>query len=339
MKLNKGLSALAMTSALLAATPFVAFAATKINSVNVKFTINGYNDNGMPEIEASTNSNNYSVGPIELVDSSNGDSATDYSTAKYSIDLSANDDYVFYISKSSQVKLNGGGATYVSSSRQDSGATLHVVLKFDKLNEYCGDTSYVSWDGNGKLSWQAAQNAKQYKVTVYSGDRVVGSAYTGGTTYDCKPFMLTPGDYYARITPETASQKGNTVKTDAFTISASQASTNNTIYALQKETVTTGEGSGPSSVSEKVLNSGWKQSDNRWWYQNASGDYIQCNWLQDKNAWYFFDSYGYMVTNAAITWDGSDYYFGEDGKMVVSSTIPDGRKAGSDGALSYTAKN
>lgn len=332
MRLNKGIAILAMATAFLSATSFAAFASSKINSVSVKFTVNGYNDEGMPEIEATSSSNNYTVGSID-VENSSDTSTIDYSTAKYTVDLSANDDYIFYVTKPSQVKLNGAGATYVSSSRQDSGATLHLVLKFDKLNEFCGEISEIAWSDNGTLTWKAAQNAKQYKVTVYNGDRVVGSAYTGATTYDCKPFMLTTGDYTARVTPETESKKGNAVKSGDLYVSAEQAASNNAVYALQKETVVTSEDASPSTSSEKVLNAGWKQSGDKWWYQNASGDYIQYNWLQDGNAWYFFGSDGYMATNASITWGNAEYYFGADGKMVTNTTIPNGRKAGADGTL------
>lgn len=315
-----------------------AFASNKINSVSVKFTVNGYDENGMPDIEATTGgSRHYSVGSVELEETSDDDSDIDYSSAKYGVDLSADDDYAFYITKASQVKLTGGGATYVKASRQDSGTTLHIVVKFEKLDEFCGEITDVTWNNNGKLSWQAAQNAKQYKVLVYRGDHIVGTAYTGATTYDCKPFMLKTGTYYARVTPETASKKGSSINTDGAFVSAEQAALNSATYALQRESVKIGEGTGPSSVTHDILNAGWKQSGDKWWYQNTSGDYIQYNWLQEGDAWYFFDSDGYMVTNSAVAWDGVKYYFGADGKMVTNQTIPDGRKAGADGALSGKA--
>lgn len=331
--LKKALCVIPVFTITLATMTMSAFAASKINSVSVKFTINGYDDSGMPEIEASTGGSHYSVGSVELEDTDD-DTDIDYSSAKYSIDLSADDDYVFYITKSSQVKLTGGGATYVKASRQDSGTTLHVVIKFEKLDDFCGEVTDVVWDNNGNLSWQPAQNAKQYKVAVYSGDRLVGTAYTGATRYDCKPFMLIAGEYSARITPETDSTKGNSGKANIVTINAEQAAANSTMYALQKEYITTGNNVGPSSTTCNVLNAGWKQSGDKWWYQNTNGDYIQYNWLQDGNGWYFFDSNGYMVTNTAVSWGGAKYYFGTDGKMVKSSSIPDGRKAGADGTLS-----
>ena len=336
---KKSLFSIPIFAVTFAAMSMSALASSKINSVSIKFTVNGYDDSGMPEIEASTGGSHYSVGSVELEDTyDDSDADIDYSSAKYSVDLSADDDYVFYITKASQVRLNGGGATYVKASRQDSGTTLHVVVKFENLEEFCGDIAEVTWDNDGNLSWQSAQNAKQYKITVYHKDHVTaGTAYTGGTRYDCKPFMLREGEYSARVTPETKSKKGSTVKAETVTISAEQAAANSAKYALRKEYITTGESEGPSSTTYNVLNAGWKQAGDKWWYQNTGGDYIQYNWLQEGNAWYFFDSDGYMVTNSAVAWNGAKYYFDANGKMVTNATIPDGRKAGADGALSGKA--
>lgn len=338
----KRLFVISSSAAILTIMSIPVFAATnKISSVSIKFTVEGYNEDGSPNIEASTSGSHYSVGSVDLEESSDDSSDTvdmDYANAKYGVDLSADDDYAFYITKASQVKLSGGGAKYVKASRLDNGTTLHVVVKFDKLNDFCGDVTEATWDNDGKLIWNAAQNAKQYKLSVYGNNKVVGSSiYTGATTYDCKPLMLEAGEYYVRITPETEDKKGDTERTDSFTVTEEMAAKNKAAYGLQKESFTTGDGTGPTSISWRVLNAGWKQDANGWWYQNDSGDYVQYNWIQSGNDWYFFNSDGYMVTNTAVQWGKSKYYFDESGKMVTNALIPDGRKAGADGALSGKA--
>ena len=335
--------------------PITAYAASKIHSVSIRFTINGYDDAGMPEIEAvktnDTDSEHYSVGMLALEESTN-DSEINYRDAKYGINLSADDGYTFSITSGSQVHLGGAGATYVSSAAQDNSTTLHIVLTFHKPDEFCSEISIPTWDSTtatdanasaGRLSWKAAQYAHQmYRVAVYNGNTLVGEAYTGATRYDCRPFMLTAGSYYARITPKTDSAKGTPMTSAHITISAEQAAANAASFALQKEAVSSGsDGStvGPGSVTWKVLNAGWKQTGNKKWYQNIGGDYIQYNWLKEGDSWYFFDADGAMVTNTSVAWKGTKYYFGTDGKMVTNATIPDGRKAGADGRLSGTITN
>lgn len=353
-------AAVSLTS-ILPRTPFIPFtsitahASSKIHSVSIKFTINGYDDAGMPEIEAvkvnDSDSTHYSVGMVKLEESSD-DSEINYRDAKYSVDVTAEDDYTFSIANESQVHLGGAGASYVSSSVKDDSTTLHVVLCFRKPDEFCSEITDLHWEANagsaapdagaavGRLSWKTAQYAHQlYKVSVYSGSHMVGEAYTGGTTYDCRPFMLTEGSYYARVSPKTDSMKGTPVTSAHITVSAEQAAANSAAFALQKEAVdhsTDGKDFGPGSVTWNVLNAGWKQSGNKKWYQNISGDYIQYNWLKEGDSWYFFDADGAMVTNTAVAWKGSKYYFGNDGKMVTNAAIPDGRKADADGKLSGT---
>lgn len=340
--MHKRILAASISAAMLIVLAIPTFAATsKISSVSIKFTVEGYGEDGYPIIEASTSGSHYSVGSVDLEETSDDNTDTvdiDYANAKYGVDLSADDDYAFYITKASQVKLSGGGAKYVKASRQDNGTTLHVVVKFDKLDDFCGDVTEAAWDSNGKLTWNAAQNAKQYKLSVYgNGKAIASSIYTGATTYDCRPLMLEAGEYYVRITPETEEKKGNTEKIDSFMVTEEMAAQNKASYGLQKESVTINDGTGPTSISWRVLNAGWKQDARGWWYQNDAGDYIQYNWLQSGNDWYFFDSDGYMVTNTAVQWGKAKYYFDENGKMVANATIPDGRKAGADGTLSGKA--
>ena len=316
---------------------FSAFAANKINSVSVKFSVDGYSEEGYPQIEAYTSAKHYFVSDVTLETDSDTDdvSSIDYANARYCLDLSADDGYAFYITKASQVKLSGYGAAYVKATRLNSGTTLHIVFKFEELSEFCGDISQADWDANGRLSWTPAQNALRYKISVYRDEHAVGSGiYTGAVSYDCRPLMLDAGQYTAKITPETSEEKGSALRTETFNVTEAMADANKALYGLQIETVVTGESGGPDSVSQIVLNAGWKHDGTGWWYQDEDGSYIQYNWLQSGNDWYFFDSDGYMVTDTVISWGKSSYYFGNEGKLVKDAVIPDGRKAGSDGSLS-----
>ena len=113
-------------------------------------------------------------------------------------------------------------------------------------------------------------------------------------------------------------------------------------YAVETEKRTIegmDETNGPGTTEVIYKNTGWKQDDHGWWYQNNDGSYIQYNWVELNGAWYFFGSDGYMVSNTTVHWGPDDYYFGEDGKMVKNMTVPDGRKAGADGVLAGKVKD
>lgn len=332
---------------LMAFTAFPAMAATKkIQSINIKFTIEGYDDYGTPEITASTSSELYSVGSVDLESSYEEDddddtvSKSDITDNTYVVEASAEDGYLFYVTKASQVHLSGGGATYVKASRTDGGSTLRITVKFSKLETVCGQTANVSWGENGRLSWDAAINAKQYKLIIYNQDKKGAgkTVYTGYTTYDFRPLMTSAGSYYVKVKPMAEGDYvAEGTDSDTLTVNAEQAAQYKAAYGVQTEMVTSGDGTGPTSMSIKYLNTGWKEDNSGWWYQNNDGSYIQYNWLQQGNDWYFFNSEGYMAANAVIQWGKNYYYVGNDGKMVMNADIPDGRKAGADGILIGTA--
>ncbi len=73
-------------------TSITAYASSKIHSVSIKFTINGYDDTGMPEIEAVKAN----------------DSEINYRDAKYSVDLTVEDGYTFSVTDAGKVKNLGG---------------------------------------------------------------------------------------------------------------------------------------------------------------------------------------------------------------------------------------
>lgn len=330
-----------MSIMLLAVAAFPAFAANKINSVSVRFKVEGYSDEGIPDISAESKGGHYSVGSVDLEDSDDKDPfSIDVSTAKYCVDVSADDGYAFYITKASQVKLSGAGVTYVKASRLDGGTTLHLIVKFTKLESSCGKVQNLVWTDNGRLSWEPAANAKQYKLTLFrSGGSAAKEVYTGAPTYDFRPFMTAKGDYYAKVVPMTDEETGSAESSGSCYISAEVAKQYDEQYGLEKEKVALNNNGGPDGVTWKVLNTGWKQNETGWWYQHDDGSYVQYNWLNEGDNWYFFDSDGYMVTNRVVKWGNDSYYFGDDGRMVTNVEIPDGRKAGEDGILTGTIKD
>lgn len=326
-------------------TPVTALAVEKINSVKVNFTIEGYDEYGHPTIVAETNSDNYSCGDVYLESEAPGSSSEDpfYSSStkaaseeNYIVELNAESDHAFYLSKASQVKLNGAGAEYVKASRLENGTLLRITVKFSKLEDVCDTVNYAVWNGDGTASWEPAYNAVRYKLT-FGKDKSRKVYYTGNTSYDFKPLMTRPGSYSLSVRPISKSgyiaggcDAGSTY------ITTEQAAANREAYGVESETRKK-EGveniSGPGTVDVIYKNTGWKQDDTGWWYQNNDGSYVQCDWVQLNNAWYFFGADGYMVSNKVIDWGPDSYYFGTDGKMVVNEKIPDGRTAGADGIL------
>lgn len=335
-------AALACVTLATAVAPFHAYAVTKIQKVNVKFHIEGYDDDGYPEITAENGSGHYSVGSVELeLESTDDDDkfATKKTAAEenYVVELSADDGYAFYLTKASQVKLQGAGAEYVKASRLDNGTLLRLVIKLTDLEDVCTPINEAYWNSDGTAKWESSTNAVKYQLTLTKNSGSSKIYYTGGTTYDFKPVMQSAGEYSLRVRPISRSgSKAEGAEAGSFHVSKEQADEYRSKYAVETERRTIDgmvDTNGPGTTETIYKNTGWKQDDHGWWYQNNDGSYLQYDWAELNGAWYFFGSDGYMVSNATIHWGPDDYYFGEDGKMVTNKTVPDGRKAGEDGIL------
>lgn len=76
---------------------------------------------------------------------------------------------------------------------------------------------------------------------------------------------------------------------------------------------------------------GWKQSDGKWWYQNADGTYPSNKWQQIDGEWYAFDENGYIRTG----WyqEGNKWYYLKDSGAMAHDTDVDGYHLGSDGVM------
>jgi hypothetical protein len=72
------------------------------------------------------------------------------------------------------------------------------------------------------------------------------------------------------------------------------------------------------SMSIPVYAEEWKQDSVGWWYQMDDGSYPSNQWKEIA---------------------GKQYYFGSDGYLLVSTTTPDGKSVGADGALIEDSKS
>lgn len=338
---SKGI--LAIVIFLLFFSVFPAYAASKINTVSLEFNIEEYDENGFPEITADTLSSHYSCGEVSLKledeDSSSSKKKADSTSASeqiYEVELSASEGYAFYITKASQIKLKGAGAEYIKASRLHKGTTLIIEVKFAKLEDICTPISEAQWVGDGRAEWESSINATHYKLilTRNSSSKVY---YTGGTTYDFRPLMLREGFYSLQVQPLSISNYlAEGADAGSYYVSKEQAEAYREAFKVETEQHqlegTEGQ-TGPGTVEVVYKNTGWKQDDRGWWYQNNDGSYLQYDWILSNGKWYFFDSDGYMVTDKVVKWGNNRYYLDKNGRMVVNRRVPDGRTAGADGVL------
>ena len=76
-----------------------------------------------------------------------------------------------------------------------------------------------------------------------------------------------------------------------------------------------------------AVKSGWQQEDGGWrfYFQDASGQYVINAWYEDGGIWYWFDGAGMMVTDTWYRYNGDWYYLGHDGAMVKGQQAIDGK--------------
>lgn len=317
-------------------------AAEKIKSVSVKFHIQEYDEEGTPYITATTTSQAYTCGEVDVYYSDEDYREKAVSEETYVVDLYAADENAFYLTKASQVKLSGAGAQYVKASRLENGTLLRLLVKFTELKDVCGTTENVKWDSDGKVTWDAAYNATKYKV-VLRRDSHRKVVYTGGTSYDFRPLLTKEGSYEVRVTPISKSgYQAETEESNSFRVSKEMATYYEETYGVEKEIKSkdpSGEISGPGSVEIIYKNIGWKQDANGWWWQNEDGSYPQYDWMKYGEDWYFFDSTGYMVTDQVIKWGPDEFYIDINGLLVTNKQVPDGRKADANGILTGKKTN
>lgn len=334
-----------VAAAMVCAVPLSAQAANAINSVSLSFDAESFDDEGVPEIEVEAKGSTYDAGDAMLASEYySGDEANeskyegDHQT--YVVELSADDDYYFNITKSSKINLNGAGAEFVRASRKDNGTTLIVTVKLTRLDTFLGEVQDAGWKENGMAEWEPAIGAVSYQLSFRDSKGKLKRVETGGTQYDFRPYMQRAGTYSYEVRPVSIEgKKGERISGGAVEISEETAAANKSVFEVEYEQIYEGELKGPGTTRTEYKNVGWQQHESgKYWYRNQDASYIQTNWLQDGGNWYFFDADGWMVADHYASWGGKDYYFGPDGKMQTSGKAPDGRKVEEGGALEGTAR-
>lgn len=334
-----------MTAAMVCVMPLSAQAAEAINSVSLSFDAENFDDDGVPEIEVEAKGSTYDVGEAMLASEYySGDEANeskyegDHQT--YVVELSADDDHYFNITKSSKINLNGAGAEFVRASRKDNGTTLIITVKLTRLNTFLGEIPEAGWREDGVAQWEPAVGAVAYQVSFRDSKGKLKRVETGGTRYDCRPFMQKEGTYSYEVKPiSIEDKKGERVDGGSIEISEEAAASNKSLFEVEYEQFYEGELKGPGTTRTEYKNIGWQKDDNgKYWYRNPDASYIQTNWLQDGGNWYFFDADGWLVVDDYASWKNKDYYFGPEGKLQTNGKAPDGRKIEEDGALEGISK-
>ena len=72
------------------------------------------------------------------------------------------------------------------------------------------------------------------------------------------------------------------------------------------------------SISFTSNATGWKESNGKWWYENADGSYPTNCWQTIEDEYYYFDENGYMLTNT-VTPDGCQV--DNSGKWIVNGVV------------------
>lgn len=320
----------ALATAAILAFPLSARAQEKINSVSIRIEIEDFDEEGRPEVTASTKNEHYTVGSIESAyeQFSSGDS--------YVIELYADDGYYFNITRSDKIHLNGLGADFIKASRQDNGSNLILTVRLKNMEQYVGEIEDAKWEKDGFASWEETYGAQTYLLDFHNEKGRSKRVETCGTTYDFRPFMQRPGDYSYRVRPLSSTRKtGDWIEAGSITIDEPAAEKNRQIFQLEKDVSYKDNVVTPANEVIVYKNIGWQETeDGRYWYRNQDASYPQNMWMQENDAWYYFDGDGYCKAGEYFTYGGYDYYFNEDGQMIVNAKAPDGRKADETGRLS-----
>jgi len=334
-----------MTTAMMCAMPLSAQAAKVINSVSLSFDAEDFDDEGVPEIEVEVKGNTYDVSEaIPASEYYSGDEANEQKyegdQQTYVVELSADDDYYFNITRSSKINLSGAGAEFIKASRKDNGSTLIITVKLTRMDMFLGEIPEAGWGENGMAQWEPAIGAGTYKITLRNSDGKTKRVETGGARYDCRPFMQKAGTYSYEVRPVGLDGKlGDWIEGGSIEVSEEMAAANKALFEVEYDRIYEGEQRGPGTSHVEYKNVGWQQDESgKYWYRNPDASYIQSNWLNDNGNWYFFNADGWMVINDYASWKGKDYYFGLEGKLQTSGKAPDGRKIEAGGALEGASK-
>ncbi|MCD7998780.1 MAG: hypothetical protein LUH21_16275 [Clostridiales bacterium] len=359
--LGKGLGLILLAISLAVGMPVSSYASEKVGNIKIKFSSDEAEENGLPVIEAESDSERYSVNQVQTLeeyesywedDNDNDDldrnkkdnsdllaynetyfAMKDYSEIVYAVELEASDGY-YFTADMEKIKLSGLGAAVVRLERLNSKTTLTLFVRFGELDDLAGAIDTAAWSEDGYGVW-ASTGAAWYELRFYAGGKLRGGKrITGNVRYDFRPMMQMAGSYRYTVRPVSSSgEPGEWVWSDTFFVSETIASENKQLFAV----ITRQEGGedGPPT-STVYINTGWQETDDgKYWYRDQDGSYPQMNWLNENGCWYYFDESGYMVTDTYIKWGTAVYYLDTEGKMLVGANAPDGRIAQEDGSLNW----
>lgn len=234
---------LCMTAAMMCAMPLSAQAAKAINSVSVSFDAESFDEDGIPDIEIKVKGDNYDAGSVSLASEyysgdEKNESLYEGDMQTYVVELSADDDYYFNITKSNKIHLNGAGAEFVKASRKDNGSTLIVTVKLMRLDVFLGEIQEARWGENGMTQWDPAIGAASYKIALRDSDDKLKRVETGGIRYDCRPFMQKAGSYSYEVRPVGQDGKtGEWVSGGSIEVSEEMAAANKAAFEVKYERI------------------------------------------------------------------------------------------------------
>lgn len=333
MKLwKKGFSMVMAASLMAAAFTGSAMAAedrTKITKVDLTVDSNIETGDDMGDVNVTTSDSTYSVTEIEITNDDGEWVSGD--VPRVEITLEADDDYYFTSMSSSKVKLRGDDATYVSSHRSDSNATLVITIKLDAL-EGSMEIESVQWENENApiATWEEADGAKSYQLRLYRGSSSVGeSITTTNTWYNLSDRFSREGEYYFKVRAVNSSnKKGDWYESDSVYVDE------DLLADIKAGNYTTSNSASSGSTTNSPNTSSgaqWVQNSTGWWYRFADGSWPANGWLQINNLWYCFDASGYMRTGWIQTANGNWYYCGSNGAMLTNTTTPDGFRVDANG--------
>jgi hypothetical protein len=322
--------------------PGEAYAAvSKISSVSVKFTPEGYDFRGVLEVDASVkDSASYQADSCESAEDYYESESNPYEgeTGVYVVELTTNDGYQFRFTSSdkNKITLSGMGAALVKAQQEDNGHTLRIITRLEDMDAYAGEVEDAYWDGC-RAAWSEDEHAAGYRLRLMDTKGRYHYAETAGTSYDFSPMMLKKGTYTYAVRPVSKEDSyGEWTESTVCTVSEETAQENREEYEVKKlnHPVDDTIAHTPSNNRVEYLNTGWQQDEEgRYWYHNQDGTYPQHVWQKIADDWYYFSDEGYLLQDAYITWKDQEYYVDADGKLLTDGLAPDGRTADENGVL------
>lgn len=239
-------------------------------------------------------------------------------TPRYKLTIQASEGYEFAIKRSSDFIING--ATYVSSTTENSRTTLILTIKLPALKYQLSPITSMNINEDGVLTWNQSTGAGSYEIKFYRGDSLIsGILTTTDNTMNLREFMQKQGTYHFMVRAINKSDSniaGNWYESNNINIDYTKAEENK--YWVENINIGT-----------------WGQnSTGQWYYKLPNGKYAKNEWKKIKGEWYYFNDNSIMVTGWLEN-SGKWYYFDKtNGNMLKNTVTPDGYFVAIDGSWS-----